>query len=275
MRLHRRWWRRIGGAAVSAVLAACLWSFWWEPASLTVDEESITLPWSLQGPLRVAILTDLHVGSPFNGIAKLRDVVDRTNEARPDVISILGDLVIQGVIGGRFVPPEEIANELKRLRASAGVVAVLGNHDAWLDHDRVENALERNGIRVLEETAARFVTPSGTLWVAGISDLWTGVHDIPTALAAVTDDSAPVILLTHNPDVFPLVPDRVALTLVGHTHGGQVRIPLVGRPIVPSRFGQRFPPAISSKAVVISMWPPVSERAFCRYVFACPRPLRS
>jgi len=65
---------------------------------------------------------------------------DRTNAAQPDVICILGDLVIQGVLGGRFVPPEEIAVELARLRAPAGVVAVLGNHDGWFDHDRVKQA---------------------------------------------------------------------------------------------------------------------------------------
>lgn len=189
--------------------------------------------------MRIAILTDLHVGSPFNGPTKLHDVVERTNAARPDVICILGDLVIQGVIGGRFVPPEQIAGELKALRAPAGVFAVLGNHDGWLDHDRVKRTLEQNAIRVIEESALRIQTPAGPLWIAGISDLWTGVHDVRAALDAARDD-APVILLTHNPDVFPDVPARVALTLAGHTHGGQVRLPFVGRPVVPSQFGQRY-----------------------------------
>jgi len=236
----RRIWRWSLGAAGCAILAGGLWGLWLEPSSLIVAEQQISLRWATHRPVRIAILTDLHVGSPFNGIAKLREIVDRTNEARPDMICILGDLVIQGVLGGRFVAPEEIATELKRLRAPAGIAAVLGNHDAWLDHDRVRDALERNGIRVLEEKAARYDTASGPLWVAGVSDLWTGRHDIAAALSAVKDDGAPVILLTHNPDIFPLVPDRVALTLAGHTHGGQVRLPFVGRPVVPSRFGQRF-----------------------------------
>ena len=104
MRSKRRTWRRIATAVVGAALASSLWAFWLEPASLTVHEERITLRWPMQGPLRIAILTDLHVGSPFNGIAKLREIVDRTNAARPDLICILGDLVIQGVVGGRFVP---------------------------------------------------------------------------------------------------------------------------------------------------------------------------
>ena len=215
-------------------------AFWLEPASLTIDEETIGLAWPLRGAVRIAVLTDLHVGSPFNGPAKLREVVDRTNAARPDVVGVLGDLVIQGVPGGRFVAPEPIAAELSRLVAPGGVVAVLGNHDGWLDHDRVRRALEGNHVPVIEETAIRIQLPSGPVWIAGISDLWTGKHDITTALAAVREDGAPIILLTHNPDVFPDVPDRVALTLAGHTHGGQVRLPFVGRPIVPSRFGQRF-----------------------------------
>jgi predicted MPP superfamily phosphohydrolase len=232
-----RWSVIVAGCALfGAGVRAC----WLEPASLTVVEERVSVRWAVRGPVRIAILTDLHVGSRFNGLPKLREVVDRTNAARPDLVCILGDLVIQGVIGGQFVAPEPIAAELGRLQAPAGVVAVLGNHDGWLDHDRVRRALERNRIRVIEETAIRTDTASGTFWVAGISDLWTGRHDIASALAAATSDDAPVILLTHNPDIFPDVPQRVALTLAGHTHGGQVSLPFVGRPVVPSRFGQRF-----------------------------------
>ena len=229
-------------AAVIALSAVILgaWAFWLEPASLGVVEEELSLNWPGERPLRVAVLADLHVGSPFNGLDRLRTIVDRTNAAKPDLICILGDLVITGVRGGQFVPPEDIAATLAGLRAPSGVFAVLGNHDDWLDHDRVKRALESNGIPVIEETAVRLATAAGPVWVAGISDLWMGRPDIPAALARVPDDGSPVLLLTHNPDVFPDVPARVTLTLAGHTHGGQVRFPFVGAPIVPSRFGQRF-----------------------------------
>jgi predicted MPP superfamily phosphohydrolase len=190
--------------------------------------------------LRVALLPDLHVGSPYVGLAKLREIVGLVNGARPDLVLVLGDLVIQGVRGGRFVPPERTAGELGRIQAPLGVYAVLGNHDAWLDASRVRRALEGAGIPVLEDSAVRIAPgPSLTFWLAGVSDFWTGTHDVRAALRGVPEWGS-VLAFTHNPDIFPQVPARVSLTLAGHTHGGQVRLPLFGPPIVPSRFGQRY-----------------------------------
>lgn len=143
MPISRRRWAWIVGIAGCVVLSFGAWAFWLEPASLTVTEHDVSLRWPYERPLRIAVLTDLHVGSRFNGVARLREVVDRTNAAQPEMICLLGDLVISRVIGGRWVSPEKIADELARLRAPAGVVAVLGNHDGWLDHDRVRRAVER------------------------------------------------------------------------------------------------------------------------------------
>jgi predicted MPP superfamily phosphohydrolase len=227
-------------AATVAITALGAKAFWLEPASLSTDNQHIVVPASGFPSLRIAVLTDLHVGSPFNGIDNLRRVVDLTNAAQPDIICILGDLVIQGVRGGRFVTPERIAVELKRLQPAGSVFGVLGNHDGWLDHDRVAAAMRDNGVRLVEDRAERIVTRAGPLWIAGISDLWTGKHDLEAAIGSIASDSEPAILLTHNPDVFPDVPARISLTLAGHTHGGQVRLPFVGAPIVPSIFGTRF-----------------------------------
>ena len=215
-------------------------AFWLEPASLTVVDEHIAIPANLSQPLRIAVLTDLHVGSPFNGIDNLRKVVDLTNASQPDIICILGDLVIQGVRGGTFVAPEAIAVELKRLQPAGQVFGVLGNHDGWLDHDRVAAALRENGVRLVEDRAERIDTKAGPLWIAGVSDLWTGKHDLQAASGSITDGVEPAILLTHSPDIFPDVPARISLTLAGHTHGGQVRFPFVGAPIIPSKYGTRF-----------------------------------
>jgi len=224
-----------------AALGVALWAFVFEPASLIARQHELPIPyWSADlAGLRVAVLADLHVGSPFNGIAKLDKVVELTNSLKPDLIVIPGDFVIQGVLGGSFVAPEEAAAVLARLSAPLGVWACLGNHDWWLDARRVSTALEKNKIAVLEDRAVRIQRGRAHFWLVGISDFWEGPHDVRKALGQVSDD-APIILFTHNPDVFPTISERFSLLIAGHTHGGQVYLPLLGRPIVPSKYGQRF-----------------------------------
>ena len=222
------------------MLALSLRSLWLEPAGLRVQEVDLSVPWPYTRPLRLAVVSDLHVGAPYHSLSRLRTTVDRINATNPDLIAILGDFVTLGVIGGKFTPPEPIAQELERLRAPAGVVAVLGNHDRSFDGPRVQRALAGAGIRVLEDTAAALETLSGTLWVAGVSDFWTGSHDVRRTLQEARNGGVPILLLTHNPDIFPSIPARVMLSLAGHTHGGQVRLPLIGAPIVPSVYGQRY-----------------------------------
>jgi len=233
--------RRTFGWLLLIGLVLSLWAFGVEPASLRVREYPLAIPgWPAgRAGMRIALLSDLHVGSPHNGMDKLDEVVRRTNAARPDLVLILGDLVIQDVVGGRFVPPETIAPALGRLRAPLGVYAVLGNHDRWLDGRRVLAALSSAGIPVLEDRAVEISHGGPPFWLVGVSDYWTAPHDVRSALSQVTD-GAPALLFTHNPDIFPRIPARVPLTLAGHTHGGQVHVPLIGRPVVPSVFGERY-----------------------------------
>jgi uncharacterized protein len=223
------------------VVVLLVWAFWIGPRHLVFREVALDLPhWTGAPPtLRVAVLTDLHIGSPHNGLEKLRRIVAGVNQRKPDVVLILGDLVIQGVVGGKFVAPEAIAAELSKLRSVHGTYAVLGNHDWWLDAARVCSALKSNGAVVVEDSAVALRAGGGTVWLAGVSDFWEGKHDMNRALREVAPNQA-VIIFTHNPDIFPEVPDYVALTIAGHTHGGQVRLPIVGAPLVPSRYGQRY-----------------------------------
>ena len=229
---------------ITALLVAItlgLWAFVFEPASLTSRQYRLAIPhWSpgLSG-LRVAVLADLHVGSPFNGLAKLERIVALTNELQPDLIVIPGDLVIQEVIGGTFVSPEATAEVLARLQAPLGVWACLGNHDWWLDGRRVAAALERAGARVLDEGAVQIQRRDSRFWLVGVSDFMTRPHNVQRATAQINDD-APVLMFTHNPDVFPAMRNRFSLVIAGHTHGGQVAFPLLGRLIVRSRYGQRY-----------------------------------
>lgn len=227
-------------AILTATIWGCLiWGFWLEPRSLRVEEVHLPLAWPYSRPLRVAVASDLHVGSPYETVEHLKTVVDRINATNPDLICLLGDFVTADVLGGN-VEPEELTAELSRLRAPAGVAAVLGNHDHAKGSHRMHDALTRAGFRVLEDTAVTIATPSGPLWIAGVSDFWSGNHDVKRALGSIPSDDVPIIVITHNPDIFPEVPKRVLLTLAGHTHGGQVRLPLIGSPIVPSRYGQRY-----------------------------------
>lgn len=220
---------------------AALWGFWIEPASLKQRSTNVALPnWpaSCSG-FTIAVLADLHVGSPYNGLDSLERVIDQTLAAKPDLVLLPGDFVIHGVVGGSFVPPEDAAASLGRLAENVQTFAVLGNHDWWLDGPRVISALESNRIPVLEDSAVEISNSKCSFWLAGVSDFWEAPHDVDGALENVPDLS-PVIVFTHNPDVFPNIPDSVSLTIAGHTHGGQVYIPGVGRPKVPSEYGERY-----------------------------------
>lgn len=232
---------RIVAALLAIPVSLVLWAFWLEPASLRNEDYAVSLarwPDECDG-FRVAVLGDLHVGSPFNGMAKLAEIVALTRAAEPDLVLLAGDFVIHGVVGGSFEPPEAIVAELSRLEAPAGVHAVLGNHDWWLDAPRIRKALESVSIPVLEDRAVPIDRGDCRFWLAGISDWMEGPHDVARALAVVPP-GAPLLAFTHNPDVFPEIPPSVDLTIAAHTHGGQVYLPGFGRPIVPSAYGERY-----------------------------------
>jgi predicted MPP superfamily phosphohydrolase len=210
--------------------------------------------------LRVAALADLHACEPWVGVRRIREIVEATNGLHADVIVLLGDYVAGHHWVTDWVHSDVWAPELGRLKAPLGVHAVLGNHDWWEDRTAQKNgrgptfarrALEAAGIRVYENDAMRLQKGQHGFWLAGLGDQlallpgarwgrqrFAGVDDLPVTLANVTDD-APVILLAHEPDIFPRVPERVSLTLSGHTHGGQLRV-FGYSPVVPSRFGNRY-----------------------------------
>lgn len=230
-------------AALVLVGVGCaVWGFWFEPRRLVLNQVPIELerwPAELEG-LRVAVLADLHIGAPHMDLDRLRDIVAVTNGLKPDLILLGGDYGIDGVIGGRFVPPDRIAPVLAGLRSPLGVFGVLGNHDRW--HGKLDASLAafaKSGPRLLEDDAVRLTRGGSAFWLVGLRDAWTTQPDVIGTLRKLGDD-APALALTHSPDVFPELPDRVALTVAAHTHCGQVTLPLLGRPVIPSRFGQRF-----------------------------------
>ncbi len=218
-----------------------LWSFLIEPATLRTVEYKIDVPgWPESFPeIKVAILADLHVGSPFVDIEKVREVVEQTNGVSPDLVLLPGDFVIQNVLGGEFVDPWKIADILSELKAPLGVWGVLGNHDWWHDAKAVRHAFEASGIPMLEDISVPLIHKGTKFWLTGISDYYEGPHDMERAFAHVPE-GAPFLAMTHTPDIFPEYPKKSGLLIASHTHGGQVNIPFFGRPVVPSRYGERF-----------------------------------
>jgi len=217
------------------------WGFFIEPNRLVVRQETLQLqhwPSGLSG-LRIAVLSDLHVGSAYIDERKVRLIVARTNQLQPDLIVILGDYVTGNGRTSHRVEPEVFAPLLKDLHAPLGVYSVLGNHDWWYNGQKVRRALEANGIKVLEDEVAAIDVRGNSLWLVGLGDLWTRPQRIEETLAQVPE-GATTIALTHNPDIFPQVPARVNLMLAGHTHGGQVRLPLIGSVVESSRYGERY-----------------------------------
>ncbi|MGH9333836.1 MAG: metallophosphoesterase [Vicinamibacteria bacterium] len=229
------------GLPLAVGLLLGIWAFYWEPSSLEINRYPLSIPeWPKeQDGLRIALLSDLHVGSPLNGVDRLEEVVARVNEDEPHLVLLAGDYVIGGIWGGEFVPPEKTAAILRKLRAPLGVYAVLGNHDWWFDGSRVKDAFTSEGITVLDDESLLIQEAGHDFWLVGLGDLWEAKPNVESALANVPEN-APIVAFTHNPDLFPDIPARVSLTLAGHTHGGQVKIPFVGTPVVPSHFGDRY-----------------------------------
>ena len=228
-------------AGLLVLLLCALWATLIEPNRLVVRYESIQIqnwPKELSG-LRVALIGDVHTGAPFIDDGKLDRMVSLTNQQRPDLIVLLGDYMSPDSWHSREVAPEVTAGHLQSLTAPLGVFAVLGNHDWWYNGQRVRRAFEERGLRVLENNAAEVQWRSQSFSIVGLSDLWTRPQHIEETLAKVGAGS-PAIAITHNPDVFPRIPQRVPLLLAAHTHGGQVHFPLLGTPIVPSRFGPKY-----------------------------------
>jgi uncharacterized protein len=222
-------------------VAAAVWALLVEPRRLAVRRVEVrSARWpAARPPLRLALVSDLHAGGPHVDPERVARIAERVNREDPDVVLLLGDFVDHEVALGEELAPEPVARALGRLRAPLGVLAVLGNHDWRFDGERVRSALVEQGIAVLENEAVAVETEDGRVWFAGVGDARMRLADPAAALREVPGEE-PAVLLTHDPDVFPQVPDRVALTVAGHLHGGQVGIPLLRRRVIPSRHGERY-----------------------------------
>lgn len=238
--LRKILWRGLASATL-VVLCLGFWAFCVEPRLLVVHRQEIELkhlPQELAG-LTLAVISDLHVGAPHIDLETMERLVEKTNAERPDLILLCGDYVITGIRGGHFIAPEETFKILAGLRAKYGVFAVLGNHDWWWDGKRTAAAITAAGITLLENTGQRIDVGGKILRLVGIGDLMTR-HDDALKAVGEKNPAETLVTFTHSPDVFPEIPTGTMLDIAGHTHGGQVWLPWLGRLVVPSRFGQHY-----------------------------------
>ena len=252
--ITRRAFLRAGCALVAGGAASCLggslYSTLLEPSWIEVTRVEVRLP-GLPGALdwlTVVQLSDFHRG-PHVSAEEVRHSVEMANALEADLIVLTGDYVYQ-----KAGYSADCAQELGGLRAGYGVFAVLGNHDVWTGPDEVAGNLSGAGIRVLRNEGVPVEIGGVDLWLAGVEDtgyagtsfgdfraIWQATAaELGRTLAGIPA-GAPRILLVHNPDFCEMLPEgRVDLIVCGHTHGGQVRLPFIGPPIVPSCFGRKY-----------------------------------
>lgn len=236
-----RWKKRIRITLAVIPLLIASFFFWGlliEPNRLVVHREVVTIAnWPKElNDLKIAVISDIHVGSWGVDDRKLRSIVERTNQLQPEMIVILGDYMTGNGTFRQRVEPEVFGPVLKNLRAPLGVYSVLGNHDWWGDAPRLRSALEANGIKVLDDEVLEVKLRGHAMWLAGLADLWTRPQRVNETIAKIPGGQ-PIIALTHNPDIFPRLPQRVPILLAGHTHAAQIMFPIIGPIVRPSNHG--------------------------------------
>lgn len=246
----------ITAAAFLLGLTFLAYAYFIEPSRLAVNKYEIKVRnWNpaFDG-FRVALISDIHAGSNGASPEKLRQIVSETNEQNVDAVFLLGDYIArQPDDPGRFlIDPADIAGHLSGIRAKFGVFVVLGNHDEAYARQELISAFEKTGYRVLNGELAQInITNGQKLRILGLKDhttvgIWKNYSLEAKRLVAPTDGSGDLIVLQHSPDVLPVITGDLSISpdlkimFAGHTHGGQVWLPILGSPVVPSMFGQKF-----------------------------------
>ncbi|MCD4782921.1 MAG: metallophosphoesterase [Candidatus Eremiobacteraeota bacterium] len=225
----------------TSVVGLGLYSFLYEPGHITMERLELpvhNLPPYWEGK-KIVLVSDIHrsevVSTDF-----LSKAFQKINAEKPDVIFLTGDYVT----GSReYIDSlKSLLLKLKTKTGDGGKIAVLGNHDYWTDADYIKKRLTQGGFQILVNEKKDIGPTGAKLRILGADDLWCGVKDIKRLLGMVNPDRDAVILLSHNPDIFldkefGKIPVTV---LAGHTHGGQVNLPIIGAPIVPAKFVRGF-----------------------------------
>ena len=187
-------------------------------------------------PVTVALVSDIHLGDETTDEPRLARIAEQVTALRPDLIVLAGDFIAGHHPGKAAAQAPALTRALARLRAPLGVVAVLGNHDHWTGSGDVIRALAAAHAATLSNRAIR----RGPLAIGGVDDAYTHHDRTAATLAQVRALGAAPLVVTHSPDIAPQLGADTPVLLAGHTHCGQVVLPIFGAPSVPSRYGGRY-----------------------------------
>lgn len=208
------------------------YSYFIEPNKLEVTNYTIQDK-ELSG-VKIVFASDFHI-KPY-GQKRLEKIVEIINKQNPDVVVSAGDFVC-GHTEKSTMHPQKIAEGLAKVKSKYGFYTTLGNHDGWYDRWYIKELLEKQNIKVLNNKNEKLQINGKEIFIAGVEDMMTAFPNMEDALKGT---KTPTILLTHTPDVFPEIPRNVNLTLAGHTHGGQVRLPIIGPIFTASNYGNKY-----------------------------------
>ena len=249
LKLSRRGFLQATTGSVAAGAAAIIGDGWLgeptKPRLVRVDVPLTRLPAALHG-FTIAQLSDFHYDEEFT-IIPIRKAIEIVNGLKPDLIALTGDFVTippfedylpTARLAAHAAPP--CAAMLAKLQSRLGSFAVLGNHDTDSDLASVVSALESHGVTVLQNRSIPIEQAGKRFWLAGVADALVGKPDLKAALQTVPAGE-PVVLLAHEPDFADVAAKHaVDLQLSGHSHGGQIRFPIIGAPFLPD-LARKYP----------------------------------
>jgi len=216
---------KILGTIIALVAGLALWGHLNARSDPIVRRAAMTLPGWPEGarPVTVVLLSDVHIGNSTMDADRLSRIVAQVNALRPDLVLIAGDFASGHDPAGAPAGLEQLT-PLSGLHPRLGTIATFGNHDEWTDPGLVRRTLEAAGVTVLDNQAVQ----RGPLAIGGAGDMATRHQSVPALLRAMQSLKGARIVVTHSPDLAPALPADITLLLAGHTHCGQIVLPLVG-----------------------------------------------